>query len=88
MEGISFQAGYDLEISPAIEITFGYGLKIETTPENTILLTKYREQIVEVDMGYQDNKVNGCLILFSILKYQIEKRREQNGLDYEERKDL
>ena len=87
-EGIAFDVHYEAIESPAIIVTFNYGLKVETTHEDTILLTHYSEQIVEVDLAYKNGEVHGCLILFAILKYQIGKRQEEKAKEYEEYKDL
>lgn len=87
-EGIAFDVRYETIESPAIMVAFNYGLKAETTPDDTILLTYYSEQIVEVDLACKNGEAQGCLILFAILKYKIGKCQEERAKEYEEYKDL
>ena len=87
-EGIAFEVNHDPTDSPAVVMEFSHRLKVENTPDETILLSKYGEAIMEVPDGSRDSKANGAEIIFAILKYQIERANEIKAKEYEEYKDL
>ena len=87
-EGIAFEVNHNPKDSPAIVVEFSHRLTIRNTPDETILLSKYGEDIMEVQDGSRDSKSNGAEIIFAILKYQIERANEIKAKEYEEYKDL